>query len=65
MAGEAEVAGVARYRATELSFANERHREREKVKANSPRAKSRPGKGRAARSMADGHGALRRARPGH
>ena len=45
MAGDAEVTGVARYCATERRFANQKLREREKAKASSPRAKTRPGKG--------------------
>ena len=64
MAGDAKVAGVACYCATVRRFTNRMIREREEGEGSSFPSFARPGGARAARSMAGGHGVLRRTWPG-
>ena len=62
MADEAEVTGEVHERATGRGFLIRKLLEKEEVEGNSVPASARPGRARAARSMAGGHGARRSSR---
>jgi len=64
MAAASKLAGEARAGAMEPDFANQLHWEREEVVANSVPSFAWPGRARAARSMAGGHGARLSTWPG-